>query len=58
MNWDVVFIIAAWGTLLFVWMPRKNMQHRKRMRSLRAMNKGYRFMKKYKAIRALTGRPS
>jgi hypothetical protein len=58
MNWDAVFVIAVWGTFLFIWLPRKHALHRKRMSSLRAMNKGHRFKQKYKAIKALTGRSS
>lgn len=58
MNWDIAFVLAVWATFLYIWLPCKCAQHRKRMRSLRAINKGYRFKQKYKAIKELTGRPS
>lgn len=58
MNWDIAFVITVWATFLFIWLPRKHALHRKRMKSLRAMNKGHRFKQKYKAIRSLTGRSS
>ena len=55
MNWDALFVITAWGLFLFIWLPRKYVKHRERMKSLSAINKGYRFAKKYRAVKSLSG---
>ena len=58
MNWGLGFALVTWGLFLFAWLPVTYIRHKRRMRSLRAMNKGHRLTLKYKAIRQLTGRSS
>lgn len=58
MRADLIFMLVMWGLFLFAWLAVLHVRHKRRMKSLIAMNKGHRFKLKYKAIRQLTGRSS
>lgn len=58
MKWDLVLTLAAWSLFLFVWLPLRYIKHRKLMSSLRAINKGSRFKRKYQALKRLAGSSS
>lgn len=53
MTWDAWFAMTTWLGFFGGWLPWQVITHRKRMRSLRAINKGYRFRLKYIAIKQL-----
>lgn len=55
MSADFYFNAFLWAVFLFVWIPIQSLRHKKRMKSLRAIRKGYNRMCKYRCLKKLTG---